>query len=369
MIELSWLGRPRLRAYALAVLGPTLILAVYFGLVASDRYVSQARLVVEGDDALPISALALGFLGAGQSEAAIDAELVKSFIHSPAMLAKLEDDLALRAHYSQATVDRFSRLAAEASQEDFLDYYLKHVGVQIEEKAPIFELEVQAFDPVFARDLAEAITRHSEAFINDVGQSLAREQVEFVHGEVEKANDRLRLETRQLVDLQNQNRMLDPVIEAQAIGQIIAGLQQELARLRAEMKLLQSYLSPTAAEVVAMRKKIAAVEEQIEQERAKQVRAGGEDSALNDLVLAFKENELTAQVALDVYQGSLKSLEAAKLEASRKVKFLVRISPPTLPEESTRPRRLYNVATAFVLFNLLFWIGGLLLASIRDHRE
>lgn len=365
----AWTDSPRVRAYALLVLLPTLVLAIYYGLVASDRYVSQARLVVEGDEALPISALALGFLGSGQSEAAIDAELVRSFIESPALLLKLEKELSLRDHYSQDSIDPFSRLSADASQEAFLDFYLSHVEVSIEEKAPIFQISVQAFDRAFAQNLAETITRHSETFVNDVGQSLAREQVNFVHGEVEKANDRLRQETHKLVSLQNQNKILDPVLEVKAIGQIIAGLQQELARLRAELKLLTSYLSPVAAEVVSMRKKIAAVESQIDQERAKQVRAGESDSALNDLVLEFKENELTAQVALDVYRGSLQSLEAAKLEASRKVKFLVRISPPTLPDESTQPRRAYNVATAFVLFNLLFWIGGLLLASIRDHRE
>lgn len=365
----SLLASGRIRAYLVAVLLPTLVLAIYYGFVATDRYVSHARLVVEGDDALPISALALGFLGGGQSEAAIDAELVRSFIESPALLDKLDKELALREHYSQPSIDTFSRLSADASAEDFLAFYLDHVSIAIEEKAPIFELTVQAFDPMFARKLAEAITRQSEVFVNDVGQSLAREQVNFVHAEVEKANERMRAETRQLINLQNQNKMLDPAIEAQAISQIIAGLQQEQARLRAELKALESYLSPTASEVVAMRKKIAAVSSQIEQERAKQVRAGESNSALNDLVLAFKENELTVQVALDVYQGSLKSLEAAKLEASRKVKFLVRISPPTLPDESTQPRGLYNVVTAFVLFNLLFWIGGLLIASIRDHRE
>ena len=357
------------RAYALTVLLPTIVLAIYFGWVASDRYVSQTRLVVEGEQSLPISAMALGFLGSGQSEAAIDAELVRSFIESPSLLVRLDEEMKLREHYSQDSIDMFSRLDADASSEDFMNFYLDHVKVTVEEKAPIFQLEVQAFEREYAQQLAQAITRHAEGFVNEVGQSLAREQVGFVEGEVRKANDRLRAETRELVRLQNQNRMLDPMMEAQAIGQIIAGLQQEQARLRAELKMLESYLSPKAPEVVSMRKKVAAVSSQIEQERSKQVRAGNDNQALNDLVLAFKENELTVQVALDVYQGSLKSLEAAKLDASRKVKFLVRISPPTLPDDSTRPRRLYNVGTAFVLFNLLFWIGGLLLASIRDHRE
>lgn len=356
------------RAYAIAVALPTLLLAVYYVGVASDRYVSQAQLIVEGDDSASLAVAALGILAPGGGEAGLDAELVKNFILSPAMLEHLDRDLALREHFSAASIDPFSRLSADASREDFHDYYLSRVEVVIGETAPIIDLRVQGFDPVYAQKLAQAIADRAERFVNEVSQSLAREQVAFVHEELDKANARLRAESAQLIDLQNRNRMLDPVLESQAVAQIIGGLQQELARLRTEQKALESFLSASAPEVVSMRKKISAVERQIEQERAKQVKAG-ESRPLNDLVLTFKESELSVQVAADVYQAGLKSLEAAKLDASRKVKHLVRISAPTLPEDALMPRRLYNLATVFVLLNLAFWVGRLLVASIRDHRE
>lgn len=356
------------RAYLVCVLAPSLLLALYYLAFATDRYVSNAQLIVEGDDVASLSIAALGILAPGAGESALDAEIVKTFILSPAMLDHLDAQLNVRAHYSDPAIDPFSRLAPDASSEDFLSYYLSRVDVVIGETAPIIELKVQGFDPAFARTLAEAIATRAEQFVNEVGQSLAREQVAFVQGELDKANERMRKETAGLIDLQNRNRMIDPVLESQAVAQIIGGLQQEQSRLRTELKALQSFLSPTAPEVVAMRKKIAAVESQIEQERGKQVKAG-DRQPLNDLVLTFKESELSVQVALDVYQGSLKSLEAAKLDASRKVKHLVRISAPTLPQDSLMPRRLYNLATVFVLLNLLFWVGRLLIASIRDHQE
>lgn len=356
------------RHYWIWVLLPTILLALYYVFIAADRYVSKAQFIVEGDDPGSVSIAALGFLTPGGGEAGLDAELVKTFVLSPAMVEYLDEELQLREHFSSPDIEFFSRLSADASRESFLSYYLRRVDVVIAEKAPILQLEVQGFDPQFARRLAEAITKRAERFVNDVSQSLAREQVAFVHGELEKANDRLHKDTAHLVDLQNRNRMLDPVAETQAVAQIIGGLQQEQSRLRTELKALESFLSATAPEVVAMRKKIAAVESQINQERAKQVKAG-ERQPLNDLVLEFKERELSVKVALDIYQGSLKSLEAAKLDASRKVKHLVQISAPTLPDESGMPRRLYNVATLFVFLNLVFWVGRLLLASIRDHQE
>ncbi|WP_420464486.1 hypothetical protein [Panacagrimonas sp.] len=355
-------------AYAGIVLLPTLLLGAYYLLLSTDRYVSDTRLIVEGDDPAGMATIALGLLTPNASGSALDAELVKSFILSPAMLDHLQETLDLRAHYSSPTLDPFSRMAADASSERFLKHYLNYVAVEIDEAAPIIRLRVQAFDRAYAQRLSAAIAERAERFVNEVGQSLAREQVAFVQGELDKTDRRLREETARLVNLQNRNRMLDPVLESQAVAQIIGGLQQELSRARTELKALQSFMSPTASEVVSQRKKIAAIQSQIEQERGKQVKAG-DTQPLNDLVLQFKERELALQVATDVYQGSLRSLEAAKLDASRKVKHLVRVSGPTLPEASLMPRRSYNVTTLFFFLNLLYLIGGLLIASIRDHME
>lgn len=356
------------RNYLLFVLLPVAILAFYFAFISSDRYVSTARLIVESDEAMAVATVALGILGTGQGEAEQDGQLVSSFILSPSMLGYLDEQLGLRAHYSQQRIDWFSRLSADASREGFFSHYLKLVHVEMSEKAPIIEMRVQGFDPEFSRQLAESIAERAEQFVNEVGQGLAREQVAFVQGEMEKANARLQKETATLVALQNRNRMLDPEIETQSVAAIIGSLQQELSRQRTELKAMLSYLSDAAPEVVTARKKISAIESQISQERSKQVRAGS-NAPLNDLMLAFKEAELNVQVAADVYQGALKSLEAAKLDASRKVKHLVRVSAPTLPEASVMPRKLYNVATFFVFANLFYLVGGLLLASIRDHQE
>lgn len=355
-------------AYMLGVAIPTLILLIYHGLIASDRYVSDARIIVERD-AARVGGLDLGLLslgGAGGS--GLDVELVKRFIESPAMLDHLDRTLQLRAHYTQDGIDRISRLAHDASREDFFAYYLKHVDIHIDEDALTLDLAVQGFQPAFAQRVAVAVVQRSEQFVNEVGQSLAREQVAFAQGEVEKANERLFKAANVLIEYQNEHELLSPELETAAVSQVIAGLQTELARQRTEMKALQSYLSPAAPEMVTVRSKISALERQIGQERAKQVRSGN-SAALNALLVKYKELELTVKVATDIYQAGLATLEAAKLDASRKVKHLVMVSAPTLPQESTRPRRAYGFATAAAMLHILYLIGGMILAIVQDHRE
>ncbi|MGQ0622862.1 MAG: hypothetical protein ACT4QA_23650 [Panacagrimonas sp.] len=356
-------------AYVTLIVVPLAILAVYFGVIASDRYVADARIIVEHDSAIAAAGLDLGLLSlAGGGSSAKDIELVKRFIESPAMLDYLDKTLGFRQHYAGSGSDWFSRLADDASREDALEYYLDLVEIEVDEDSLTLDVVAEANSPSFAQQMAAAMVQRSEQFVNEVGQSLAREQVAFVQNEVDKAHAKVQQTASALIEYQNQHSLFSPELENQAVSQVILGLQQELARQRTEQKALQSYLSAAAPEVVGVQKKISALERQISQERSKQVSIG-KSEALNDLLVRYKELELSLQVATDIYQTGLKSLEAAKLDASRKVKHLVMVSAPTLPEESTRPRRLYSWFTAFALLHVAYLIGGIIVSIIKDHRE
>lgn len=358
-------GRP---GYSAFVLAPLLVLAVYYGLIATDRYVSESRVIVERDSSAVASGLDLGFLSLGSGSSTKDIELVKRFIESPAMLEYLDQALGLRAHYTSDEADTFSRLSGAASREKFLKYYLDHIQVEVEHDSMTLDIAVEGFAPEFAQRMGGTMVQRAEQFVNEVGQGLAREQVRFVQGEVDKANQKLLEAANALIAYQNEHELISPELENQAVTQVIVGLQQELARQKTELKALQSYLSGAAPEVVAVQKKISALDRQIAQERAKQVRSG-KSEALNDLLVRYKELELSLQVATDIYQAGLKSLEAAKLDASRKVKHLVMVSAPTLPDASTRPRRLYAWVTVAAMLNILYLVGGIIVSIIKDHQE
>lgn len=356
------------KAYSWAVLLPTLLAAVYYGLVATDRYVSSARMIVERDTSSSIPGMDLGILSFGSSQNEIDAWLVTRFIESPAMLDYLDETLKLREHYEDSHIDLVSRLWHSTSRQGYLDYFLAHTEVDVDKDALTIDLVVQGFDPDYSQKLAQAIASRAERFVNDVGQSLAREQVDFVKKEVDQAYARLQTASKELIKFQNEKGLFSPEAENANVSQVISSLQVELAQQRTQMKAYLGYLSSTAPDVVNLQKRISALERQIDQERAKQVRGTG-DTALNDLLLAYKEREMEVDIAGDIYQGGLKSLEAAKVDASRKVKHLVMVSSPTLPDRSTEPHRIYMLVTVFVLLNLAYVIGGLIISIIKDHRE
>lgn len=354
--------------YGIAVLGSTVIIAAYLWLVCSDRYVSEAKIMVERDSSSSVPTLDLGIFSLGSGPSKLDAYLVKNFIESPAMLDYLEKTLKLREHYSDSDIDLLSRLWDSSSQERYFKYYLSHIDVEVDDDSMILDLSVEAFEPEYSRELSRAIVARSDQFINDVNQDLARDQMSFVKKELEAANLRLQAASRAVIDLQNRSQMVNAEAESAVVSQIIAGLQGQLATQRAELKTLLSYLSPAATEAQAARRKISALEQQIEQERSKQVGSSA-THPLNDLIVEYKVAEQEMILAQDIYATGLRSLEAARLDTSRKMKHLVNVSAPTIPESATEPRRAYVLISAFVAFNVIYLLAVLMIATIRDHRE
>lgn len=365
-VDPPWKANKLLR-YVGVVLAPTLLVLLYQALIASDGYISDAQVMVEHETPMPAPELAIGNL-LGSTPTKTDALVVKTFMESRAMLEHLEETLDLRAHFRSKDIDPWNRLAPDATREEVLAYYLDHLEVTVDQESYILNIAFVAYDPAFAQQVTQELVARSESFVNNISQHLAREQMQFVQGEVERAHGELKKASREMVDLQQQYEVLSPESESEAAGTILAGLLQELAKQRTQLKALTSYLNSGASEVVQTRQKIAALEEQIAQERAKLVGDEGYEG-LNELMLAYQDAEVNLKVATEVYQSAIGTLETTRLETARKAKYLVSVSAPGLPDEAEHPRILYWTSTVFVFLNLAYFVLGLIIATVRDHRE
>lgn len=361
----------RLWRYALVVLLPTVLVLLYSALIASDGYVSHAQVRVEREASVPVPDFAAGLLSmAGGGPSRADALVVRTFMESRAMLEYLDEALDLRGHFSAPDVDVWSRLSPRASAEDFLKFYRRRLTVSVDEESHILDLQFVAHDRAFARQVTERLVARSEEFVNEVSHYLAREQLAFVQQEVSRAHEKLRQASREMVELQQRYEVFSPERETEAAGTILAGLLAELAEQRTTMKALSSYLNPNAAEVVATRQRIEALESQIAQERAAMVGTRDADrEGLNQLMLSYRDAEVNLQLAGEIYKTAIGTLESTRLETARKVKYLVSLSPPSLPDAAEHPRVGYRTGTVFVLLNLVYFVIGLIIATIRDHRE
>ena len=162
--------------------------------------------------------------------------------------------------------------------------------------------------------------------------------------------------------------MLDPTAQAAANTGLTAELQAMQARYEAELKGMLAYLNDNAPQVSSLQAQIGGIRQQLQDERRRSV-TNADGVSLN--VLAGRYQELLAELEFvsDAYRGALTALEMARIESTRKLKSLVLVESPALPESAEYPRRLYTLTALLMLLTLVYGIGRLIVATIEDHQE
>ncbi|WGL16386.1 hypothetical protein PVT68_16675 [Microbulbifer bruguierae] len=366
-------GWRRWQGLILFVLVPLLLVGGYYLFWVSERFVSTTQIIVKENGSEETISSSLGFLVPGGISESQDAYLVVNYVQSLDMALALDKKLELGSYYKSDQYDFFSRLAGDASQEDFLKYYREHVSATFDEKTGIITISAQAFEPEFARRQVELLKSQSEDFVNELSNQLAFKQVEFVRKELDRAKDKLRTAKEQVLSFQNRHQMVSPEAAAQGVSGIIQGMEARLSGLRTQLTASKAYLNSDSSKVVSIQTEIEALESQIEQEKVRlvgevQEPVENEGERLNSLSAEFQNLQLEMQFAMDAYQTALKGLETARMEASNNLKHLMTVTSPSLPEEAEFPRKLYNLISLAVVLLLLYGIGKMLVASIRDHR-
>ncbi len=342
------------------------IAVVYFCLIASDRYVSRAELVVKQADQIKMLPDALSMLGIGGSNHE-DVLLIQDYLKSPDLIGKLDKELGLKAHYQSHKVDYFSRLPDNVSREEFIEYYRNHLTLRLDDISGVLTIEFQAFDPAYGQRVVNLMLKESEGFINKLGHQVALEQLAFVEKEVNRAYQRVQDEKAKVLDFQNTHHLLSPESTSTARLGVVSQIEGQLAQQQAQLKQLQSYMRETAPAVISVQARVDALSKKLEQEKSRLT--GVDKDAMNEVTARYMDVQTQAALASDLYKSGLISLEQARVEAYRKLKHLLVVSQPTLAEDAEYPRRLYNLATIGVLLCLLYGLLVMGLATLREHQD
>lgn len=348
------------------VLVITAIAALYYAFFASDRYITEAQVYVKSTNttaqALPQLSLIAG-VGSGTQ----DGLVLQNYIHSGDMLRHLNETIGLFAHFSSPDWDIVARLSDEPTKEQFLEYYRGKVDILIDPESGVLTVRGEAFTAAYSQQLVAEIIKESERFINGVNQQIAEQEIKFVEQEMIRARTQLEGARDRMLAFQNENGLLDPEVSGAALQKVVNQLEATLVELQTEYKVLKSYLNEATPQVVALRDRINSVEAQLVEEREK---ISSQDiRSINEINARFKELELEFTLASDLYAATLEGLEQARVESYHKLKHLVVVQSPALPDEALAPRKLYNLATLFVLLSLAYGIITMIHATIREHRD
>lgn len=339
----------------------------YWAFSASDRYVSEANVVLESPQIAPPTLDFTSLFGPAVGNSG-DMLLLRDYLLSVDMLRKVDKALDIRRHYAAAQIDFFSRLYDENEPIEVLhEYFLKRVSVELDEYAAVLRIKVQAFEPEIAYRIAVFLLKEGEGHMNALGQRLAEEQVRFLEEQVAKLAENFNQARLVLLDYQNENGLVSPTGTVESLNAVVAGLEAQLANLKAKKRVLISYQSLKSAEIVRLDSEIDALNQQIAQERARMAQTSG--GALNALSSEYQTLELKQQFAQESYSGALAALENTRIEAARKLKQVSVLQSPTLPEYPIKPERLYNSVVFTIMALFVALIAQMLLLIVREHRD
>lgn len=343
------------------------VLTVGYWLFSSDRYVSEAIVIIQNTEQIGMPTLDIpavfGALGGVNKP---DQLLLREHLLSVDMLKKLDAALDLRSHYSDSRRDLASRMwFKDASIEWFHRHYLSRVDVEYDDYAGVLRIRAQAYDAKTAQAIAAMLVKEGERFMNEMSHALARAQVNFLDKQVALAQEQVLRASRDLLDFQNRKGLASPKATVESIYAIIAKLEGRRTELQTQLASLPRNLDRNHPTKKSLQQSLQAVERQIAREHAKLASTSGKP--LNSLVEEEQRLELELKFKQDLYKTSLVGLEKGRMDAARTLKQVSVLQVPVLPEYAWEPRRIYGVVATLCITLLVLGVISLLKAVILDH--
>jgi len=344
-----------------------IFVVIYYVLIAAPRYVSTMTLSVRSTSGESVQANGILSLLSTTSSTSEDLKYLQGYIKSLDMLKNLDEKINLKKLYQEQSLDLPFRIYDSSSLESYFEYFKKRVKIYTDDKTGLLNIDVEGFTPESAFLIAKTIMQESEKFINEISHKAAREQMAFAENEVLKYKQRYQKAQNELIAFQNQYGVFDPLKQAETKASLVAQIEANLAQREAALLNLQSYMNEAAPEIVALKAEIQAIKKQLAREQAK-ISANNSSQKLNDLAAKFQDLSIEAGFAQKAYESALGAFEIARTEAGRKIKQLVVIQNPDLPQSAKYPERIYNILTAFMILSLLFGIIKFVKIIIEEHK-
>ncbi|RYZ78166.1 MAG: hypothetical protein EOP06_29555, partial [Proteobacteria bacterium] len=226
------------------VLIPMVISTLYFGVFASDVYVSESQFVVRSPDKQSTSGLGMLLKSSGFANAGDEIYAAQNYVLSRDALRALNRKQEFAAAYGSSSIsffDRYNAMGVDDSFEDLFKYYEKKVEVNHDTTSSIVTLTVRAYTSHHANKFNERLLEMAEATVNKLNTRGRQDLIRFAQAEVDEAQEQARNASVALATFRNQQGVVDPEKQATIQLQMISKLQDELISTRTQLRELRVF--------------------------------------------------------------------------------------------------------------------------------
>jgi capsular polysaccharide transport system permease protein len=350
------------------VLLPSLIVALYLFVAASDQYESEAHFLVRSASGTAMPAIGASEVlsmvtgaSAGQNEAMSVADYLTS--HDAVETLRRQDRLVERFHRS--SVDPLSRLnSADPTPERLLRYYRRQVRVKYSTETGITTITVRSFTPQDSYDIARRLIQIGEQRVNLLNERSYNDAIATSRRQLAEAEQALSASSAQMTAFRRNRGDIDPQATGAAQLGIVSGLTGQVAQARAQLNAMGGMISPSSPQYRALAAHVQALQAQLD---AQQGGLAGGGSAIANDISGYQSLELNRQFLAKRYEAAQANLQKALQQAQQQQLYLVRVVDANMPVKALYPERWRILGTVVVALLLAYSIGWLIVAGVREH--
>lgn len=358
------------RLFLITVIVPTLLAAIYYGLIASDIYISESRFMVRS----PLQSASPGGIGSllqgtGLARGLDDQYAVHDFMLSRDALKTLDEEMALAKKFRDPRIDFVHRFATlefwDDSFEALYRYYQHRVTAEFDTKSSISVLRVSAFTAEDAQKINQRLLTMSEQLVNEMSERGRLDILRFAQSEVKLAEQKAKEAALAVAAFRSEKSVVDPERQSAFQLQQLGKLQEELVATKMQIAQLRA-VSPANSQIANLLIRQGALQKEVDSELA---RIAGRGGSLTNKAAGYMQLALEREFAEKQLATALTLFEAARNEAQRQRLYLDRVVRPNLPDYATEPRRLRYTFITLALGLVSWTILSLLIAAVREHLD
>lgn len=350
---------------------PTLISLIYFGLIASNQYVSESSFLVRSAKSQAnTSALSMLFQGMGVARSQDDTYAVQEYMRSRTALSELSQTIPVRSFY-QEKGDLFSKfnglnLSYWQSEEAFYQYYVNKVIINLDPISGISTLQVNTFDAKESKQINEALLQKAEHLINQINARARLDTITFAEKNLQTAQENAAKTAQALMTYRTKNGVLDLKQQSEMKLTLIAKLQDELISIQTQLDQVRA-VTPENPQISGLQAREKSLQNEIRKQS--QLVTGSGTQSIAKQAAQYQQLVLENELANQQVSSALGALETARAEADRQQLYLEVVAQPSQPDMPQKPTRIYNIIATFIISLMVYGIAKLLTASIREHKN
>lgn len=348
------------------VLAPLAATLWYLTQRATPQFSSEMSFSIRSEEfSNPLDALSgLGQLSTGTTA---DADIVYEFISSQKIVRNIDAQIGLRDLYEGADTDPVFSISKDVSIEQLVKHWRWMVQASLDKGSGLIHVESFAFDAGAARQVNEAILRHSQQLVDRLSLLAREDATKYAKADLDEARSRLKEARQSLSEFRATSRVIDPTLAVQSQGGVSAALQQQLAEALIDYDLLAGNTSnrnDTRMDQAQLR--IDAIRSRLESERV--ALSSGVNHGMVAIVGDYEALIVEREFAEQAFLAAAAGYDSAKADAKRRTKYLAVHIEPTLADSALYPRVPLIMGVVGLLLVLLWSVSLMVSYSIRDRR-